>query len=146
MTDTTPAGKDHPDENSTRPHELDERFEICRDVQADLETGSVQVHLEGERNELTSSMASRIGPYRILNPLGEGGMGIVYLAERTAPIRQRVALKVIKLGMDTREVIARFEVERQALAAEVERTTDDGQDGQSGSLDGLGGAVGSSHG
>lgn len=57
-----------------------------------------------------------IGPYRILEVLGEGGMGIVYLAEQQTPIQRRVALKLIKLGMDTTEVIARFEAERQALA------------------------------
>src|SRR5262245_8865573 len=57
-----------------------------------------------------------IGPYRVLQKIGEGGMGIVYLAEQLAPIRRRVALKLIKLGMDTRQVIARFESERQALA------------------------------
>jgi serine/threonine protein kinase/tetratricopeptide (TPR) repeat protein len=57
-----------------------------------------------------------IGPYRILDKLGEGGMGVVYLAEQDAPIRRRVALKLIKLGLDTRQVIARFESERQALA------------------------------
>ena len=58
----------------------------------------------------------RIGVYRILDTLGEGGMGIVYLAEQERPLRRRVALKVIKVGMDTREVIGRFEAERQALA------------------------------
>ena len=58
----------------------------------------------------------QIGPYKILDTLGEGGMGIVYLAEQERPLRRRVALKVIKVGMDTREVIARFEAERQALA------------------------------
>ena len=57
-----------------------------------------------------------IGPFKILEQLGEGGFGEVYLAEQTAPVRRRVALKVIKLGMDTRSVIARFEAERQALA------------------------------
>ena len=57
-----------------------------------------------------------IGPYKILRILGQGGMGIVYLAEQEHPIRRTVALKVIKLGMDTKEVIARFESERQALA------------------------------
>jgi serine/threonine protein kinase/formylglycine-generating enzyme required for sulfatase activity len=58
----------------------------------------------------------RIGPYRILGVLGEGGMGVVYAAEQREPIYRRVALKVIKLGMDTKEVVARFEAERQALA------------------------------
>ncbi|MEM7231202.1 MAG: protein kinase [Planctomycetota bacterium] len=58
----------------------------------------------------------RIGPYRLLYTLGEGGMGSVYLADQIEPIRRRVALKRIKLGMDSKEVIARFEAERQALA------------------------------
>jgi serine/threonine protein kinase/tetratricopeptide (TPR) repeat protein len=57
-----------------------------------------------------------IGPYRVLEALGEGGMGVVYRAEQSSPIRREVALKLIKLGMDTRRVVARFESERQALA------------------------------
>ncbi len=59
---------------------------------------------------------ARIGPYRLTRTLGEGGMGIVHLAEQEHPIQRRVALKVIKVGMDTREVIARFDAERQTLA------------------------------
>jgi serine/threonine protein kinase/tetratricopeptide (TPR) repeat protein len=59
---------------------------------------------------------TRIGRYKLLQQIGEGGMGIVYMAEQEEPVRRRVALKVIKLGMDTRQVIARFEAERQALA------------------------------
>ncbi|HEY7638888.1 MAG TPA: protein kinase [Steroidobacteraceae bacterium] len=58
----------------------------------------------------------RIGPYRLVRELGEGGCGIAYLAEQTNPIRREVAIKVIKPGMDTKAVIARFEAERQALA------------------------------
>lgn len=57
-----------------------------------------------------------IGPYRLLRELGEGGCGIAYLAEQTAPVKREVAIKVIKPGMDTKAVIARFEAERQALA------------------------------
>ncbi|MGH7179982.1 MAG: serine/threonine protein kinase, partial [Tepidisphaeraceae bacterium] len=57
-----------------------------------------------------------IGPYKILQSIGEGGFGTVYMAEQESPVRRRVALKLIKAGMDTREVIARFEAERQALA------------------------------
>lgn len=57
-----------------------------------------------------------IGPYKLLEPIGEGGMGVVYLAQQMAPVRRRVALKIIKPGMDTRQVVARFEAERQALA------------------------------
>ncbi len=58
----------------------------------------------------------RIGRYRLLQKIGEGGCGIVYMAEQEEPVRRRVALKVIKLGMDTKSVVARFEAERQALA------------------------------
>ncbi len=58
----------------------------------------------------------RIGPCRIVRSLGHGGMGEVYLAEQEEPVRRRVALKLIKLGLDTRQVVARFEAERQALA------------------------------
>lgn len=59
---------------------------------------------------------SQIGPYAILRPIGEGGFGVVYLAEQTSPIRRRVAVKVIKPGMDSASVIRRFESERQTLA------------------------------
>lgn len=59
---------------------------------------------------------TRIGPYKLLQRIGEGGHGIVYMAEQDEPMRRRVALKLIKLGMDTPSVIARFEAERQALA------------------------------
>ncbi len=62
------------------------------------------------------TIGSRIGRYKLLQKLGEGGCGVVYLAEQKEPVRRRVALKIIKLGMDTRSVIARFEAERQALA------------------------------
>src|SRR6266567_4635098 len=58
----------------------------------------------------------RIGPYKLLQQIGEGGCGVVYIAEQDEPVRRRVALKAIKLGMDTKQVIARFEAERQALA------------------------------
>src|SRR4051812_6197379 len=56
------------------------------------------------------------GRYRLLERIGEGGFGVVYLAEQDQPVRRKVALKVVKPGMDTRQVIARFEAERQALA------------------------------
>jgi serine/threonine protein kinase len=60
--------------------------------------------------------ADRVGSYRLLERLGEGGFGEVHLAEQTEPIRRTVALKIVKLGMDTRQVVARFEAERQAMA------------------------------
>ena len=59
---------------------------------------------------------TQIGPYKLLQQIGEGGMGVVYMAEQQKPVRRRVALKIIKPGMDSRQVIARFEAERQALA------------------------------
>src|SRR5580765_307667 len=58
----------------------------------------------------------QIGRYKLLQKIGEGGCGVVYMAEQEEPVHRRVALKVIKLGMDTKQVIARFEAERQALA------------------------------
>ncbi|MBL6766198.1 MAG: protein kinase [Verrucomicrobiae bacterium] len=62
------------------------------------------------------SVGQRLDRFKLLEKLGEGGCGVVYVAEQTEPVRRRVALKVIKLGMDTKQVIARFEAERQALA------------------------------
>ena len=59
---------------------------------------------------------TQIGPYKLLEQIGEGGMGVVYVASQREPIDRTVALKIIKPGMDTREVVARFEAERQALA------------------------------
>ena len=68
------------------------------------------------RSEAEIPETKSIGPYKLLQKLGEGGYGVVYMAEQEQPIRRRVALKIIKLGMDTKNVIARFEAERQALA------------------------------
>src|SRR5215204_35457 len=65
---------------------------------------------------LTEKPGDLIGRYKLLQQIGEGGCGVVYMAEQEEPVRRRVALKVIKLGMDTKQVIARFEAERQALA------------------------------
>jgi hypothetical protein len=64
----------------------------------------------------SEQVGARIGRYKLLQQIGEGGCGVVYMAEQEEPVRRRVALKVIKLGMDTKQVIARFEAERQALA------------------------------
>ena len=65
---------------------------------------------------ITEGPGTVIGPYKLLEPIGEGGFGVVFMAEQTQPIRRKVALKVLKPGMDTRQVVARFEAERQALA------------------------------
>ena len=66
---------------------------------------------------ITGDVADCIGPYQLVRVLGEGGMGTVYEAEQLEPVQRRVALKIVKLGMDTREVVTRFMTERQALAA-----------------------------
>ena len=65
---------------------------------------------------ITERPGMQIGPYKLLQEIGEGGFGIVYMAEQLEPIRRKVALKIIKPGMDTKQVVARFEAERQALA------------------------------
>jgi serine/threonine protein kinase/WD40 repeat protein/Flp pilus assembly protein TadD len=65
---------------------------------------------------ITERVGIMIGPYKLLQQIGEGGMGVVYMAEQLEPVRRRVALKIIKPGMDSRQVIARFEAERQALS------------------------------
>jgi WD40 repeat protein/serine/threonine protein kinase len=65
---------------------------------------------------LTEGPGTRIGPYKLLQQIGEGGMGTVFMAEQSQPVQRKVALKLIKAGMDSRQVIARFEAERQALA------------------------------
>src|SRR6516165_320236 len=65
---------------------------------------------------ITERPGTVIGPYKLMEQIGEGGMGLVFVAEQQWPVRRKVALKVIKPGMDTRQVIARFEAERQALA------------------------------
>ncbi len=64
----------------------------------------------------SEKLGTIIGPYKLLQQIGEGGMGVVWMAEQTQPVQRKVALKVIKPGMDSRQVIARFEAERQALA------------------------------
>ena len=65
---------------------------------------------------LAERPGTQIGPYKLLQQIGEGGMGVVWMAEQTEPVHRKVALKVIKPGMDSRQVVARFEAERQALA------------------------------
>jgi serine/threonine protein kinase/tetratricopeptide (TPR) repeat protein len=65
---------------------------------------------------LTEGPGARVGPYKLLQQIGEGGMGVVYMAEQEEPVRRKVALKIIKPGMDSKQVVARFEAERQALA------------------------------
>jgi eukaryotic-like serine/threonine-protein kinase len=98
------------------------RSRIKRLLQAADRSGRFFGHVDradaenAEPDEPGEQPGDWIGPYRLLERIGEGGFGTVYVAEQERPIRRRVALKIIKLGMDTRQVIARFEAERQALA------------------------------
>ncbi len=90
---------------------LGEDFELAADGR-----GPSDLDESGRTRGIAQEPGTTIGPYKILQLIGEGGFGAVYMAEQEQPLRRRVALKIIKLGMDTKQVIARFEVERQALA------------------------------
>lgn len=81
-----------------------------------LESPPVSGEVSRSNHSLPEQQGTQIGPYKLLQQIGEGGFGIVFMAEQLQPVRRPVALKVIKPGMDTRQVIARFEAERQALA------------------------------
>jgi non-specific serine/threonine protein kinase/serine/threonine-protein kinase len=96
----------------------DLRQEVETLLTAEANLGSFLQHpvLGGLTVDSASKPTAVIGPYHLLQLLGEGGMGEVWLAEQKEPVRRRVAIKLIKAGMDTREVVARFESERQALA------------------------------
>jgi serine/threonine protein kinase len=84
-------------------------------LQAALADGPVSEDVQSQDSR-GEQPGTRIGHYKLLEQIGEGGFGIVWMAEQEEPVRRRVALKIIKLGMDTREVVARFEAERQALS------------------------------
>ena len=77
---------------------------------------AVAAGITGSYEPLTEGPGTRVGPYKLLQQIGEGGMGLVFVAEQQQPVRRKVALKLIKPGMESRQVIARFEAERQALA------------------------------
>ncbi len=81
-----------------------------------LDRAAVPQERTGPDRSLTEASGTVVGPYKLLQQIGEGGMGVVYMAEQQEPIRRMVALKVVKPGMDSRQVVARFEAERQALA------------------------------
>ena len=74
---------------------------------------TIKLQIEDSPDE---AVGQTLGRYKLLEKIGEGGCGVVYVAEQSVPVRRRIALKVIKLGMDTKQVVARFEAERQALA------------------------------
>ena len=81
-----------------------------------MAAGQTNAFRETTGSNLSERPGTVIGRYKLLEQIGEGGFGVVFMAEQEAPIRRRVALKIIKLGMDTKQVVARFEAERQALA------------------------------
>jgi len=90
-----------------------ERPDTLPATQAEAARPTIKVDLPEAPDE---TVGQSLGHYKLLEKVGEGGCGVVYVAEQTQPVRRRVALKVIKLGMDTKQVVARFEAERQALA------------------------------
>ena len=81
-----------------------------------LELPAVTTGASTKAQAVQCQIGSQIGPYKLREQIGEGGMGVVYVAEQTEPVRRKVALKIIKPGMDSQQVLARFESERQALA------------------------------
>ncbi|HLH53537.1 MAG TPA: protein kinase [Verrucomicrobiae bacterium] len=105
---------------SESPHGLCPRCLLFSQIQleppAELEPAGGESSAGAAAPTHSETAGERIGRYKLLQKIGEGGCGVVYMAEQYEPIRRRVALKVIKLGMDTKQVIARFEAERQALA------------------------------
>jgi tetratricopeptide (TPR) repeat protein/serine/threonine protein kinase len=114
--------------------QLRQRVEQFLAAQADigsfLESPAAAPLLATVDDPLPERPGTVIGPYKLMEQIGEGGMGLVFVAEQTQPIRRKVALKVLKPGMDTRQVVARFEAERQALAimdhANIARVLDGG--------------------
>ncbi|MAD79765.1 MAG: hypothetical protein CMJ50_02815 [Planctomycetaceae bacterium] len=114
------------DSNEQRSQYLDEACGDDRQVRRRVEA-LLRAHSEAggffggqpeatEIQPITERTGTHIGPYKLLQQIGEGGMGVIFMAEQTKPVERRVALKIIKPGMDTRQVIARFEAEEQALA------------------------------
>jgi serine/threonine protein kinase len=104
--------------DQARLRRVEELLEIDRDAEEFFElqpeVGKVDsVEDEGAED---GGLGARIGPYRLIDRLGSGGCGVVYLAEQQEPVKRKVALKIIRLGMDTENVIARFNMEREALA------------------------------
>ena len=111
-----------------RSHETPDSFLVRSEVNPEATQDSNSDQIEDDagaawpenepiaRHSTAPGPGSRIGPYKLLQPIGEGGMGTVFMAEQTQPVRRTVALKLIKAGMDSRQVLARFGAERQALA------------------------------
>jgi serine/threonine protein kinase len=93
-----------------------ELLKAHEDSQGPLDAPPPGVHGTVDLPRSSEGPGTRVGPYKLLQKLGEGGMGTVWVAEQTEPVKRRIALKVIKPGMDSTQVLRRFEAERQALA------------------------------
>ena len=107
--------------DNTCGNDQDFRERIEALIAADREAGSFLPNDDPIDSTITrlandKIIGTKVGPYKIREQLAEGGMGVVYVAEQNEPVRRKVALKIIKPGMATKEVVARFESERQALA------------------------------
>jgi len=96
--------------------EVEELLKAHKEAGSFLDVPDLDPDITLDVSPLVEKPGTKIGRYKLLEQVGEGGFGVVYMAEQTKPINRRVALKIIKLGMDTKAVIARFEAERQALA------------------------------
>jgi serine/threonine protein kinase len=118
--DSAEARADFLDEACGSNPDLRQRIERLLDAHANvgsfLDSPALGSTLTSDESAETEALGTVIGPYKLMEQIGEGGMGVVYVAEQTKPVRRRVAIKVIKPGMDSRQVVARFEAERQALA------------------------------
>src|SRR5262249_33101000 len=101
-------------ESLVRAHQHPDSFFDGLGQKAPLHPGALQPQATIDQH--AAHAGTLIGPYKLLEQIGEGGMGLVYMAEQQQPVRRLVALKLVKPGMDTKQVIARFEAERQALA------------------------------
>src|SRR5262245_40761880 len=115
-----PAGERDAFLQMSCPEADDLRERVMLLIRAHEELGSIALPAEaniGPTDQPTADdPATIIGPYKLLQQIGEGGMGTVWMAQQTEPVKRLVAVKLIKAGMDTRQVVARFEAERQALA------------------------------
>src|SRR3954469_12062360 len=96
--------------------QVDSLLKAHNDVGSFLDGPAFDAQRTAPMEPIAEQPGTVIGPYKLLEQIGEGGFGVVFMAEQEHPIRRRVAIKVIKPGMDTRQVIARFDAERQALA------------------------------
>ncbi|MHC4404065.1 MAG: serine/threonine protein kinase [Planctomycetota bacterium] len=103
-------------DNTTLKKRVNALLDIHEKEQSFLRNGSEQLEPTIDHSPLSERPGTTVGRYKLMEQIGEGGMGVVFVAEQEQPVRRKVAMKIVKPGMDTKEVIARFEAERQALA------------------------------